>query len=408
MTVRGCVALIKPVLRRPLAIAHRLVNIALMGLARVYLSPGLFGFSTLGTYTYFCHVEAGIRRRFQAAGRGVEIHLVDVHPTASIRRRAGKLIAKVSETFDGSGSIHLVGHSTGGLDARLVASPTMNVHGVTEPPPWTEALRSVTTMNTPHYGTPLASFFATLSGQRLLYALSALTVAVLRFGKPPLALSSSLVAAFAGIEKAFGFQLKLIDKLTDQLIRVLDSASAEETSEFLRLIREDQGAIIQLSPESMDLFQAGVEDNRRVHYQCVASFAPVPGVIHWAKSLVRPWSSLSLPIFATLHRLTALEHDRYPCSPPGTEADDKLRAHVGDELPPLANDGVVPVRSQVWGNVIWAGLGDHLDVVGHFLGSERENGSHVDWLCSGSGFNADRFDTILDRVVDGMLQADEG
>jgi len=378
-----------------------------MGVTRVYLSPGLFGFSTLGSYHYFCHIEAGIRRRFQAAGKGVQVHLVDAHPTASIRRRGRKLVGVIDETYDGTGPIHLVGHSTGGLDARLVASPTMNVSGASVPPRWAGAIRSVTTMNTPHYGTPLASFFATLSGQRLLYALSALTVAVLKLGRPPLALSSSLVAAFAGIEKAVGMQLRLIDALTDNLVRVLDSATADETAQFLRSIREDQGAIIQLSPESMDLFQAGVEDNDRVHYQCVASFAPVPGVIHWAKYIVRPWSSLSLPIFATLHRLTSLEHDRYPCTPPGTEADDKLRAFLAEPPPPLANDGVVPVRSQVWGKLVWAGQGDHLDVVGHFRDAERSD-LHVDWLSSGSGFDAARFQTMLDRVVDGMLQSEQG
>jgi len=378
-----------------------------MGVTRVYLSPGLFGFSTLGSYHYFCHIEAGIRRRFQAAGKGVQVHLVDVHPTASIRRRGRKLVDVIDGTYDGTGSIHLFGHSTGGLDARLVASPTMNVSGASVSTRWAGAIRSVTTMNTPHYGTPLASFFATLSGQRLLYALSALTVAVLKLGRPPLALSSSLVAAFAGIEKAVGMQLRLIDTLTDNLVRVLDSATADETAQFLRLIREDQGAIIQLSPESMDLFQAGVEDNDRVHYQCVASFAPVPSVVHWAKYIVRPWSSLSLPIFATLHRLTSLEHARYPCTPPGTEADDKFRAFLSDPPPPLANDGVVPVRSQLWGKLLWAGQGDHLDVVGHFRDADRTD-LHVDWLSSGSGFDAARFQTILDRVVDGMLQSEQG
>ncbi len=378
-----------------------------MGVTRVYLSPGLFGFSTLGSYHYFCHIEAGIRQRFQAAGKGVQVHLVDVHPTASIRRRGRKLVDVIDGTYDGTGSIHLFGHSTGGLDARLVASPTMNVSGASVSTRWAGAIRSVTTMNTPHYGTPLASFFATLSGQRLLYALSALTVAVLKLGRPPLALSSSLVAAFAGIEKAVGMQLRLIDTLTDNLVRVLDSATADETAQFLRLIREDQGAIIQLSPESMDLFQAGVEDNDRVHYQCVASFAPVPGVVHWAKYIVRPWSSLSLPIFATLHRLTSLEHARYPCTPPGTEADDKLRAFLSEPPPPLANDGVVPVRSQLWGKLLWAGQGDHLDVVGHFRDADRTD-LHVDWLSSGSGFDAARFQTILDRVVDGMLQSEQG
>jgi hypothetical protein len=376
-----------------------------MGIARVYLSPGLFGFSSLGTYDYFCHVETGIRRRFQAAGRGVEVHLVDVHPTASIRRRAFTLLTRIEETCGDSGPIHLVGHSTGGLDARLIASPTMNVMGSPRPPSWAGRIRSVTTMNTPHYGTPLASFFATLSGQRLLYALSALTFAVLKLGKPPLAITSSLVAAFSGIERAVGLQLRLIDTLTDQLVRVLDSASSEEAGEFLRLIRQDQGAIIQLSPESMDLFQAGVEDNARVHYQCVASYAPIPGVIHWARSATRPWSGLSLAIFATLHRLTTLEHDRYPCSPPGTEADDKLVERLGSSPSAPANDGVVPLRSQIWGTLIWAGLGDHLDVVGHFSSASGDS-EHIDWLSSGAGFTRDRFDTLLDAIVDGMFQAE--
>lgn len=376
-----------------------------MGIARVYLSPGLFGFSSLGTYDYFCHMEAGIRQRFQAAGRGVEVHLVDVHPTASIRRRGATLLGRVEETAGEGGPIHLVGHSTGGLDARLIASPTMNVTGRAIPPAWADRIRSVTTVNTPHYGTPLASFFATLSGQRLLYALSALTFAVLKLGKPPLAITSSLVAAFAGIERAVGLQLRLIDTLTDQLVRVLDSASSEEAGEFLRLIRQDQGAIIQLSPESMDLFQAGVEDNPRVHYQCVASYAPIPGVIHWARSVTRPWSGLSLAIFATLHRLTTLEHDRYPCCPPGTEADDKLVERLGSAPPALSNDGVVPLRSQIWGDLIWSGLGDHLDVVGHFSSASGDE-AHVDWLSSGAGFNRDRFDALVDAVVEGMIQAE--
>jgi hypothetical protein len=241
-----------------------------------------------------------------------------------------------------------------------------------------------------------------------MYALSALTVAVLRFGKPPLAISSSLVAAFLGIEKAVGLQLALIDKLTEKLILLLDSASAEETSQFFRLIREDQGAIIQLSPEAMDLFQAGVEDNENVHYQCVVSYAPIPGVLHWAKSVVRPWSSLSLPIFAMLHRLTSLEHSRYPCMPPGTEADDKLRLFLNPLPPRSASDGVVPLRSQVWGNVIWAGEGDHLDVVGHFRDSNRKTPAHIDWLASGSGFNREQFHNLIDRIVDGMVHAEQG
>lgn len=376
-----------------------------MSLSRVYLSPGFFGFSTLGSYDYFCHVRDGLQRRFREAGRGVEIRVVGVHPTASIRRRAAALAAVIERSPQDDGPIHLVGHSTGGIDARLIASPTMNLQGVALAPRWAGRVRSVTTINSPHYGTPLASFFATLSGQRLLYALSALTVAVLKVGAPPLALSSSLVASFAGIERAVGIRLRVIDSLTEQIVRMLDSASSDELDGFLKLVREDQGAVIQLSPEAMDLFQAGVEDNPAVSYQCVASYAPSPTLLQWARILLPPWSNISLPIFATLQRLTALEHEGYRCAPPGSSADDTLQSFLGVVPPSDANDGVVPIRSQLWGKLVWAGLGDHLDVVGHFK-PDSSDSAHTDWLGSGSGFNAERFDSLLDAVAAGLLASE--
>ncbi len=378
-----------------------------MSIARIYLSPGFFGFSTLGSYDYFCHVRDGIQRRYQEAGRGAAIHVVDVHPAASIRRRAAALAEAISATAEGDGPIHLVGHSTGGIDARLVASPTMNLHGTSLAPRWARRLRSVTTINAPHFGTPLASFFATLSGQRLLYVLSALTVAVLKVGAPPLALSSSLVASIAGIERAVGLRLRVIDKLTDQIVRMLDSASSDEVYEFLRKVRADQGAIMQLSPEAMDLFQAGVEDNPSVTYQCVASYTPQPTLLHWARVIVPPWTSMSLPIFATLQRLTALEHDGYRCAPPGNAADETLRSVLGAVPPDGANDGVVPIRSQIWGKLVWAGLGDHLDIVGHYH-DDSDDSPHMDWLGSGSGFSSERFEAMLDAVCHGLLEAERG
>lgn len=376
-----------------------------MAACRVYLSPGMFGFHRIGSYDYFVHLDAGIRQRLRAAGREVEVHVVDAHPTASIRRRAVKLCTKISATAGGDGPIHLVGHSTGGLDARLITSPSVNLRGAVGVPGWTDRIRSVTCINTPHYGTPLASFFATVSGQRLLYALSALTVTALSLGAPPLAISSSLVAALGGIDHALGIKLRIIDSLTDRVVRVLDNASSNDLRAYLRLLRDDQGALIQLSPESMDLFQAGVEARSSVHYQCTASYAPSPGVVHWARSLLTPWSHLSVPIFATVHRLTSLQSETYPCAPPEGHADRELERMLGHVPPPAANDGIIPVRSQVWGKLVWAGQGDHLDVVGHFQ-AERGDGSHIDWLSSGSGFDEGRFEAMLDAIVRGILESE--
>lgn len=368
----------------------------------VFLSPGMFGFKSLGSYEYFGHVEAGIRRRFRDAGKTVRVHVVDVHPTSSIRRRARRLLEAMDTLARGDGPVHLVGHSTGGLDARLVASPTVSLGGAHRIPAVVGRVRSVTTMNTPHYGTPLASFFATVSGQRALFAVSALTVSVLKLGAPPLALASSLVAAFGRVDAWIGVELRLIDRLTEGVVRVMDDASSRELRQYLRHLRDDQGAIVQLTPESMDLFQAGVEDNPAVRYQCVASYAPPPGARHWARALLSPWDNLSAPLFATLQRLTALENPVYPCGPEDGEADRVLAAHLGHDVPAGASDGIVPVRSQLWGELVWAGLGDHLDVVGHFGGGTL----HVDWLCSGSHFDRARFDALLDAVVRGMLASE--
>ena len=361
----------------------------------------MFGFKTLGSYDYFCHVEAGVRQRFRDAGRDVRVVVVDVHPTASIRRRAGRLLAAIVASAAPDGPIHLVGHSTGGLDARLAASPTMNIDGFLEHPPQLARVRSVTTMSTPHFGTPLASFFATVSGQRLLYAVSALTVSALKLGAPPLALASSLVAAFGRIDRALGLELELIDRLTEGVVRVLDDASSRELRQYLRQLRNDQGAIIQLSPESMDLFQAGVEDRPGILYQCTAAYAPAPGARNWARLLLSPWANLSTPIFATLYRLTSLENAVYPCAAP--RADETLTTALGYLPPPEASDGVVPIRSQLWGKVAWAGRGDHLDVVGHFAGP-----GHVDWLSSGSEFDRWRFEAMLDAIVKGILASELG
>ena len=77
---------------------------------------------------------------------------------------------------------------------------------------------------------------------------------------------------------------------------------------------------------------------------------------------------------------------------------------LGQVPPPLANDGIVPFRSQLWGKLIWAGQGDHLDVVGHFAGSRRKD-EHVDWLSSGARFDRARFDALLDAIAIGMLAA---
>lgn len=440
----------RPVDKPPAATRESWYGERLVGrVHRLYLAPGMFGFGKLATYDYFAHVERALAARFTDAGERLETHVVDVAPTASIRRRAVRLAELVALAAGEEGPIHLLGHSTGGLDARLVASPSARLPITSEKLAWLGRLRSLTTMSTPHYGTPLAGFFATVSGQRMLYAVSALTFIALSLGAPPLAAASALVVALARIDRAIGVELQVLDRTTDALLRALEPATSQEVRLYLDAIRRDQGAVIQLTPEAMDLFQAGIEDREGVYYQCTCAAAPPPSPGALARSLVSPWRALSSALFTTLYGITARYDERYPCAAPdaGDAAEDLLRRAFGRAPGARANDGVVPTRSQLWGEIAWAGWADHLDVLGHFPGGARDDRSilrffsrsvrrrvarveaarsaavdraaevggvapspradavHVDWLTSGAGFDERAFGALMDGVARGMLAA---
>ena len=210
----------------------------------------MFGFGRLASYDYFAHLEKALGDVLRARGDEVATWVVDVAPTASVRRRAARLAELVARTStDGEGPIHLVGHSTGGVDARLVASPDVSLPCEADALLWLPRLASVTTLSTPHHGTPLASFFATVSGQRMLYALSALTVIALTLGSPPLAAASALVMAIGRIDHALGLDLRVLDRATESLLRVFDDARSREVHAYLGEISEDQGAMVAVRVE---------------------------------------------------------------------------------------------------------------------------------------------------------------
>jgi len=376
-------------------------------LHRAYFTPGIFGFGRLASYDYFAHLEAALARRFEDAGHAFESHVVDVPPTASLPRRAAKLfdlvVRSCEHDADRSCAIHLVGHSTGGLDARLVAAPGAHLPIRTPSPSstWLPQLRSVTTINTPHFGTPLARFFATVSGQRMLYSVSALTVIALTLGAPPLAAASALALAIGRLDHAMG--IHVLRRTTESILSVLDDARSRDVRAFLEAIEHDQGAVLQLTPEAMDLFQAGIEDRRDVRYQCVATMAPPPTALRWIGSLRRPWTAISSSVFATLYETASRTDATYPCAAadPDARTEASLLEAFGRSPGLRVNDGVVPLRSQLWGELIWTGHADHLDVLGHF---DAPASGHVDWLTSGSKFDQRRFDAMVDAIAAGMLR----
>ncbi len=366
----------------------------------IVLVPGLFGFAKLGGFDYFMHVEEALENRFAEAGLECDFVLVSSPPTGSIVRRAQVLLESVDEACgQDDGPIHLIGHSTGGLDIRLLASPTARP----QPPRWFDRVQAAITVSSPHYGTPLAHELTTLAGGRLLFVLYLLTYGTLRFGGPPLTALAPLVASLGKIDEALGLDIKVLDRTIDLLLSFLTKEGLSEVEEWFERIRADRGAIIQLTPESMDIFNAAVDDNPSLRYGCVVTRMPAPTPIKVAPSVLSPVSALSLAFFTTLYVGASRPSSVYPSPLPAQEVQALLAERLGKPVEPSFNDGLVPTLSQLWGDIVWAGTADHLDILGHFRGDKDLR--HTDWQVSGAGFTEAGFDEAMDAVADFLLNA---
>ncbi|MGB0680803.1 MAG: esterase/lipase family protein, partial [Polyangiales bacterium] len=342
----------------------------------------------------------------RARGMAHDMRIVPTSPTASLRRRARQVAERVASSLihNHHDPIHLIGHSTGGLDARLLASPSTSLGIEPELMRWRKQLRSIVSINTPHHGTPLAQFFTTVSGTRLLYALSLLTFTSLKLGGRPLTVFSSVVAAAERIDDVLGVKIEVLDRATNLVLRYIGEKSQSEVRHWLDGIRKDQGGIVQITPESLDLFNATTENADSVRYGCLVSASPPPAPVRLLGSIRSPYAALSATIYSTVYAIAARPHPHYPYPAPSVEALRKLTAGLEREVSQRSNDGIVPTLSMLWGQLLWCGRGDHLDVVGHFADDVRPS-LHTDWLSCGSRFSRERFHQSMLAIAD-FLAAD--
>ncbi len=364
----------------------------------------MFGFGHLAGYDYFKHVRAGLEQRFAQAGVEAVFEDVPAPPTSSLRYRSRILAATVAKSAGSDGGpIHLIGHSTGGLDVRLVLSPKVNLGVTPEQLAWRDRVVSAVTINTPHYGSPLATYFATVSGTRVLYVLSLLTVVSLTIGEPSLAIFSRLVAGVGGIDSLFGGDMKLFSRVTDSVLRFVDRDGRGEIADFLSKVRIDQGAIIQIMPEAMDLFNAATVLDARVRYGCVVSAGAQPRVMRFARRIWSPYAAFTAAIYATLYQFASQQSEVYPYARPSQRETEFLRVGIDHDVNGESNDGIVPTLSMLWGELLWAGEADHLDILGHFHDDQKPK-LHMDWVTSGSRFTRQRFGAVLDEIVKFVLR----
>jgi len=366
---------------------------------RIYFIPGMFGFGRLAGYDYFTHVRTALEQRYAAAGIPVTFEDVPSPPTSSLRIRSRVLATTVTRTASrDDGPIHLVGHSTGGLDVRLVMSPSANLGLPPDLMAFRSRVRTAVTVNAPHYGTPLAGYFATVSGTRVLYALSLLTVVSLSVGEPSLALFSRVLSGVGSIDSLFGGDMKLVSRVTDSILRYVDRDTREEIHQFLSKVRVDQGGVIQIMPEAMDLFNAATENNYGVRYACIASAAPRPRSLRFARRIRSPYAAFTAALYSTLYQFSSQHRKVYPYARATPRQSELFRAGIDEPVDETSNDGIVPTLSMLWGELLWAGEADHLDVLGHF-GDDQEPAEHMDWVTSGARFTRRRFGALVDAIA---------
>jgi triacylglycerol lipase len=116
----------------------------------IILHHGMAGFIELGPLSYFSRIPEHLR------GLGYEVYLTQVEPVDSSEVRAATLVTQIRclLRLTGHQKVHLVGHSQGGIDARLIAADTRYGERL---------IASVTTVATPHRGSAAADAYLALA-----------------------------------------------------------------------------------------------------------------------------------------------------------------------------------------------------------------------------------------------------
>lgn len=362
----------------------------------VFLVPGFLGFSRVGGYYYFAdRVGVTVRSTLETlTKRSIPVVPVCTLPTDHLVERQKYLVQGLLATLRRIGevrSIHLVGHSAGGVDAQLLTcdQPLTGGRWSDEAEQLREKIRSVITLASPHHGTclsdaPVARLFADpLFGMRWLPSARKPVLDLLRM---------------AANQEDFG------------VIAWYVFNNLPETSRFLFQFLVRRGLILDMSPRSMAVIRRYWR--RSKNDILLRSFVTVAQA-----------RDTSDPFFRSMSALTSGTNDSPPTSAVtqtvallNRHAGAALRSCASGELPSFddaSNDGVVNSARQVidpgdadqFAGIVVA---DHADVMGHYdrqdeLASEQP--INVGLFHSGAGFCDDQFFTLYRRVAEYIWNA---
>jgi hypothetical protein len=361
----------------------------------VFLVPGFFGFTSAGAVSYFEDVEQTLSRALRR--RGVEARIVRcmTQPTAPIPRRVDALRRQVlASGWIGARELHFVGHSTGGLDVRMLLSPGVKIASGDSEERIARLTKTAISVATPHHGTPLANQFVSIQGQTLLLVLTALATS--GQGRGTILAAAKAIAMVARLDDWLGRDEGVLDRVAEGLLRKIRFDRRDPVWKYLGEIERDQGAVLQLTPEGIELFDASVVDRAGIDYGCVVAGVPKPHEEFKMKEILDPERIALRAVFRLLHALTSRQHLDYPYPNPTKATQRLLDRGLGFKGTAAINDGIVPTLSQLHGRVLHVARADHPDVVGHYTLAGGHSGN---WLPSGAGFTPEAFEATWDAVA---------
>jgi triacylglycerol lipase len=368
------------------------------------LVPGFFGFANLGRFEYFAHVERAISERTARLGWPGRIVTVDQHPTASLLRRAARLaevMAALVEEDDGD--LHVIGHSTGGIDARLVLAPGARLPTQAPLERIVPRVRTLVSVSAPHHGAPLAIHWGGRAGREFLKLFSLANASILDRGGIEGKLLDRLFGYLAwGTHALAGGGL--LDEASSELLSHLTPEARRAVDVFFGDVESDMSLLDDLTPSTMALVDA-------------LAVAPPPvregAVVSWVPSATPrdgfddAFVGRGLASHAVFGWMSA--HAGGPDAPRVSmkrEVEDHLRRALGVLPEPGDNDGFVPTLSQLHGELVHATRADHVDTIGHYY-DPRAEPPHYDWFESRAGFGRAQFEALWDDVVQFVARGHE-
>lgn len=371
--------------------------------AVLLLVPGFFAFERVANIPYFAGLERLLPILFARHGVELDMNVVSLPPTASLKVRAWALLQHLSALSGDDRPIYLVGHSSGGLDIRVALSPVTPLalaQSATMQPVF-DRIEAVTTVSTPHYGSPLATLAASVGAQHSLNILSRLFVIAFRYGKLPMGAMFQIGRALAKIDEYVGLKGEVLDQLYRELLVMAPEHYFDELERHFRRVGAGQGLIEDLLPERCKARNKDCPDRAGIRYGSVMSMAPVPSWIRGPRLGKDPYAYGSYGVFCLLHRLAGRAKSG---TLPRVSAQDRelLELRLGRKPTVRDSDGIVPSCSQLWGTLVDAVQADHFDTMGYFSGRQI-NPSHVNGLVSGAGFSALRFEQMWRRIIGFLL-----